>query len=268
MKTVSLLISLIFIIQVNFSIGICDIDYNLQIEDGIWSTPLTKCNPANSQIACIESRSAATNDKVAHVATEGQGTSYIIVSESRCDFNVINLRYSNDGPSDIISIYLDNDRIGKVVTDANSESGRAWNDFKQSGLVGNTQVLDSGIHNLTIIVGVTDGHGVELDEIEVSFMMCVSDCPMVIPFQQSLPDEEDTSENAEEPTSTKEKSRKLEVLAIIFGAFLVVLTVIIFILSSIWIFKKYKCLQCEGGPTYSDLDGNAEHGSEVERICC
>jgi len=226
--------------------GICDADYNLEVEEGMWETSLRRCGASNSQTVCIQDRSNASNYQAVHVATDGLSGYYTISSPSHCNFNIIKVLYSNDGPTDAISVYLDNDIIGRFYTSSNSgHGGESWNIFNTSGLIGNTQDIAPGEHRLKIVVTATDLHGVELDKMEVSFRMCENDCPIVDP--SSILMQPPTDENVNEKNGSKHKTEtpKTMILGGVLGSIILLLVGSILLVVGISHFRqrRYRNLQ-------------------------
>ena len=174
----------------------CNSALNLEMENGISSTLLKECNQVYSQAPCIQYRSEASDQQTVHLTSSGQYVSYTITSHSRCSFHILGLQYSNDGDSDTISIYLDNERFGEFITHSSSGGGHLWNVFENPGLIGNTQILDHGEHTLTIRVSATDQYGVELDMIRIAFSMCNGECPSVTPLHR--PDDQTPTKNPDQ----------------------------------------------------------------------
>ena len=135
--------------------------------------------------------------------------SYNITSQSRCALHVIGIQYSSDGEPDTISIILDNDRFGQFITHSFSQSGHLWNVFKNSGLVGNTQILLPGEHTLTIRVTSTDEYGVELDMIRIAFSMCEGECPSVAPLHR--PDNQNPTVSSNPPDVKTDSTEKANI---------------------------------------------------------
>lgn len=78
------------------------------------------------------------------------------------------VRYSNDGESDILFFYFDNILYDIFITAEDSDYGHLWNVFKNSGAIGVDVDLNEGVHNLTVQI-MTDQYGVELDSIRLNF---------------------------------------------------------------------------------------------------
>ena len=128
------------------------------------------------------SRSAATYGKTVRFTKVGQSVSWNFTTHSStCNFDVLNVVYSNDGPADNLTLYLDQKYVGDFQTIEHTNEGVFWNQMVESGLIGRTKVLSEGNHLLKLVVGVTDIYGVEIDKIEVG-VLCGSegDCSVKI----------------------------------------------------------------------------------------
>lgn len=77
------------------------------------------------------------------------------------------IRYSNDGPSDLVRLRFNNINFANFSTFEKWRSGHEWNVFRNSGNLGPAINLREGRYNLTISV-VTDRWGVEFDRIRVN----------------------------------------------------------------------------------------------------
>lgn len=81
--------------------------------------------------------------------------------------NLNNVRFSNDGGSDAIEFGIDGIRLGILTSPDDSNYGKGWNNFLQSGPIGPYLNLSSGRHFISISVNKTDFYGVELDQLEI-----------------------------------------------------------------------------------------------------
>lgn len=79
-------------------------------------------------------------------------------------FSIGDIRYSNDGPSDIVSISFDGLQIANFSTNGQSRDGEDWNVFRHSGPVSPALDILPGRHILQVRV-ITDPWGLELDRI-------------------------------------------------------------------------------------------------------
>ena len=123
----------------------------------------------------LRPRSAATYGTTVRFTKVGQFVSWNFTTYSlTCYFDVLNVVYSNDGPADNLTLYLDQKHVGDFQTIEHSNEGVFWNDMVDSGLIGRTQVLSEGNHVLKLVVGVVDIYRVEIDKI-VAGVLCGSD---------------------------------------------------------------------------------------------
>ena len=163
----------------------CNSVTNFESESGlVSSSSLDLCNLVSSQTPCTQQRSEASNQRTVYFSRDGQNVSLRLSTPSWCTYRITNVQYSNDGPPDTITIYMDNAYIGQFITIGSSGAGHLWNVFKQSGVVGREQLISPGDHWLTLSVSLTDEDGVELDEATVMFTMCAGDCPVSQPVHQ------------------------------------------------------------------------------------
>ena len=81
---------------------------------------------------------------------------------------VMDVKYSNDGESDVISLHVDDEDIGEFKTASYHAWGKKWNIFESSGPIGTPQHMDAGEHRLTLKVTDSDRYGIEIDYIRLS----------------------------------------------------------------------------------------------------
>jgi len=79
---------------------------------------------------------------------------------------ITNVRFSNDGKADNITLILDGREIGSFETFSLSNWGNLWNVFHDSGHIGQNIMLHPGNHELNISVTVSDNYGVEFDSLQ------------------------------------------------------------------------------------------------------
>ena len=79
--------------------------------------------------------------------------------------DVLDVRYSNDGGYDKISLSLDGDLLGSFKTETSYAWGDRWNMFMSSGPVGGRRYIKAGGHELSLNVLDSDEYGVEIDYI-------------------------------------------------------------------------------------------------------
>lgn len=113
-------------------------------------------------VSKIMRRSGASTSRTV-LLFQGQTIKYKICIDTAIIIDIQELVYSNDGKSDFIVIKIDDKIIGSFSTMAVSSFGRAWNNFKTSGIIGKGIRLDSGVHEVEISVVSADSFGVELD---------------------------------------------------------------------------------------------------------
>jgi hypothetical protein len=80
----------------------------------------------------------------------------------------IGVRYSNDGNSDNVSVSIDREEVGQLLTmdtrEAGMIPGEGWNNFEE-GDVAEAINLTSGKHKVEVLAVDTDSYGVEIDEV-------------------------------------------------------------------------------------------------------
>lgn len=115
-------------------------------------------------------RSAASNGRAFHVKAEDHDRTFKATlcvqgsGDNKVKIQVISLVYSNDGPSDNISLQVDGKNIGTAKTDEVYNGGYEWNVFKDCGPIGEAVTLDNGNHTLSMEVK-SDQWGAEFDTI-------------------------------------------------------------------------------------------------------
>ncbi|KAH3863173.1 hypothetical protein DPMN_026152 [Dreissena polymorpha] len=82
--------------------------------------------------------------------------------------DIVDIRYSNDGDYDLISVSLDGKELGQFKTNAHYAWGDLWNAFESSGPVGGAQFLAAGQHEISLKVLDSDEYGLEVDYIRIS----------------------------------------------------------------------------------------------------
>ena len=83
----------------------------------------------------------------------------------RSAVTVINIVYSNDGPSDEIKTMLDGQYMGTFIGSPYEGAGRGWNLFRSSGNLAGRAVLETGPHLLVLNATKSDRYGIEIDNI-------------------------------------------------------------------------------------------------------
>ena len=79
--------------------------------------------------------------------------------------DVLDVRYSNDGGYDKISLSIDGDNLGSFKTESSYAWGDRWNIFMSSGPIGGRRYLKAGNHVLSLKIRDADEYGVEIDYI-------------------------------------------------------------------------------------------------------
>src|SRR3989344_3635411 len=78
------------------------------------------------------------------------------------------VRYSNDGDPDNVSVSIDGEEVGKLLTvdtrKAGAEPGEGWNNFEEDDIA-EVINLTSGKHKVEVIAVDTDSYGVEIDKV-------------------------------------------------------------------------------------------------------
>ena len=90
------------------------------------------------------------------------------VTPSTCQLTVDDIRYSNDGISDTLLVYLNMKIIGQFISTA-VERYDPGTIFRRSSQVGNPVQVLQGTNQLQILAKTTDEYGVELDKISLQF---------------------------------------------------------------------------------------------------
>ena len=124
------------------------------------------------------SRSAASYGHTVRFARKGQFLYWFFVTQSTCNIDVLNILYTNDYPSDNLTVYLNQNFIGSFQTVNHSREGVFWNKIVESGLVGWTTVLRQGNHTLNISAATVDVRGVEIDKVTIG-VLCDNDLCLI-----------------------------------------------------------------------------------------
>ncbi|KAL4239839.1 hypothetical protein ACF0H5_000640 [Mactra antiquata] len=94
--------------------------------------------------------------------------------QERTSVRINDIVYSNDGLPDKIEILLDGTLLGQFYTHTHSDWGNLWSNQSSSGLIGQTNMLAPGNHELTFHVANSgDCFGVELWSMQVSVFTAV-----------------------------------------------------------------------------------------------
>ena len=119
-------------------------------------------------------RSEASNMKTFRIVDE-LGTSEVRFqicvkpynTSANITLHIDDIRYSNDGPSDNVTVRFNNIVLATFTTTERWRSGHEWNIFKNSGPLGPSLNLSPGQYFIQVNVR-TDTWGIELDRIRVN----------------------------------------------------------------------------------------------------
>ena len=157
MKSLGFFLYFIALSRANFSV-------EMQAEDGI-STEAEKMF-----------RSNAKNDVTVLIKQGASVTLFFqMIGNSTCQMQVENLRYSNDGGSDKVTITLNQANsivLGSVTTREASSYGELWNEFQNTGPIGQRTDIKEGLYHLVITATVADEYGVEIDSATLKISGC------------------------------------------------------------------------------------------------
>ena len=141
-----------------------DFFVEIQAEDGI-STEAEKMF-----------RSNAKNGVAVLIKQEASVTLFFqMIGNSTCQMRVENLRYSNDGQSDVFTITLNQARsiaLGSARTRDASSNGELWNEFRDTGPIGQHTNIREGLYHLVITATIADEYGVEIDYVKLKIRGC------------------------------------------------------------------------------------------------
>ena len=141
-----------------------DFFVEIQAEDGI-STEAEKMF-----------RSNAKNGVAVLIKQEASVTLFFqMIGNSTCQMRVENLRYSNDGQSDVFTITLNQARsiaLGSARTRDASSNGELWNEFRDTGPIGQHTNIREGLYHLVITATIADEYGVEIDYMKLKISGC------------------------------------------------------------------------------------------------
>ncbi|XP_052068068.1 uncharacterized protein LOC127707535 [Mytilus californianus] len=116
----------------------------------------------------IVTRQNASDGKVVHLLYDNI-IRYEMCVHSPLEMTISNIFFSNDADNkgDEISVYMDEKLVGSFKTNQPELLRLSeWNNFRPSGVIGESFRLDYGRHMLTIRVTQADDFGVELDNIQ------------------------------------------------------------------------------------------------------
>ena len=111
-------------------------------------------------------RSQASNGITVYLRRSGQYIEIPFNTGHSCQLLVNNVRHSNDGGRDTVSLYIDTKgMIGFFNTQTMSGNGYLWNRMLNSGQVGGMVFITAGNHIIKILANYTDKYGVEIDKV-------------------------------------------------------------------------------------------------------
>lgn len=147
---------------------------------------------SSEQTNLTTTRSEASNSKTLHLVDKN-GRAFVELKlclkpetpNGSVAFYIDDIRYSNDGTSDVVTLRFDGVNIANFTTSENWASGAGWNEFSHSGKLGPKFELRQGEYRLVIIVK-TDIHGVELDRVRISAVNQQSNTDIVCGASVSL----------------------------------------------------------------------------------
>ncbi|XP_067668053.1 uncharacterized protein [Haliotis asinina] len=147
----------------------------------------------------IKPRSNASRQKTV-LLYEGESLFIDLCVTGRQEVSVKHLTYSNDGPSDNISIIADGKTLGSIATNNETNFGYDWNIFHKIHNIGEQQGIDDGRCTLVIRALYTDTYGLELDCLTLEFSNSIS-------VDEILCNETDTKETPPATYQCKGKDR-------------------------------------------------------------
>ena len=117
-------------------------------------------------------RNQASNGATVLLSSPGDNITFPleVISTTCNQLTVTGVRYSNDGLSDVVGVFLNTSEIGQFTSKAVVNSGDGWNVFQSSGQVGNPVQLHEGVYKLQIQLSKSsDEYGIEIDEVSLQF---------------------------------------------------------------------------------------------------
>lgn len=170
-------------------------------------------------------RSKASN-KITVRLDENQYVLWPIVLYSFCFLRIMDVVYTNDGKSDIITVRVNDQDFGSFVTRSRSNHGYLWNQPVSSGKLENVTLLSAGGHTVKLVATAVDKYGIEIDKAVLGLECKDELCP------------KSTQENPLDNNN---------IIVIFFGIFSAVVTVFLFILG------KYCCTKYKRRRSYEQL---------------
>ena len=117
-------------------------------------------------------RSQASNGATVLINTLRDKITFLLeVVSSICNqVTVSDVRYSNDGLSDVVGVFLNTSNFGQFTSKTVLKSGDGWNVFQSSGQVGKPFQIHKGVYNLQIqLTKSSDEYGIEIDRVSLQF---------------------------------------------------------------------------------------------------
>lgn len=179
----------------------------------------------------LMSRSAATHGKTVRFFETGQSVLWHFTTQIPCTIDVLNVRYSNDGPSDNLTVYLNDDSIESFQSIEHSNGGVFWNKMVETGFIGKSVILFKGNHTLSLNISLVDIHGFEIDEVTLGAICDHGKCLIKI---IEHPDNDNGVQEDE-----KNSWKRSTIIALSFGVLGLVISIPPLILA-FW--KIYKCI--------------------------
>ena len=124
-------------------------------------------------------RSEASN-KITVRLQESEYVFWAITAHSSCLVQVLDVVYTNDGGSDEISVYVNDQQLGSFTTKSQSDNGHIWNRPESSGSLDDVKQLSVGVNHIRVVATVVDEFGVEIDKAVFGFE-CDQVCPNITP---------------------------------------------------------------------------------------
>ena len=191
----------------------------------------------------LMSRSAATYGKTVRFSKIGQYVCWNFVARSSCNIDVLNVIYSNDGPSDNLTMYLNKKYIGGFQSVEHSNEGVFWNKMVESGLIGKTNFLSQGNHTLCLNVVSVDVYGVEIDKIIVGVLCGTGEECLIVILGEPDNTQGHTSYSAGEDSHEWNRGNIISLAVGLTSTFVSVLIAIPSVVIAIW--SIYKCIKGE-----------------------
>ena len=114
----------------------------------------------------VKRRESASNGASIYL-NNGEYVSYGFNTTEECSIVTLNVRYSEGSTVDTATISIDGQDIGSFRTTVRSNGPDPWNEFYDSGQIGDEATLAAGEHTLRVSVSTTDEYGMEVDYIQL-----------------------------------------------------------------------------------------------------